>query len=716
MKRRVISVLLTVLMCASCTTTAFAKDKNSVLLSQQNAVYSESIANYKDTKAVAAAKASVLTSTYGATSVQYALIDNGKIVVSGNLVSDSKKNKTKVTENSIYGIGSISKVFVTTAIMNLVDKGKVKLDDPVTEYIKEFKMADERYKNITVRMLLNHSSGIMGTSGRNSCLLGDNDTYAHDTLLQRLGEQRLKADPGAYSVYCNDGFDLAQLIVERVTGMSYTSYLTENIMTPLKMDNTKTPQSTFDRNRLASTFLPGIENPLPAENANIIGAGGVYSTAEELCKFATTFTKDSNGILSKESIKSMENKEYLRGMWSDDVDNVLAYGLGWDSVNLYPFNQYNIKALMKGGDTLLYHSSLIVLPEENMAVAVTSSGSVSNLNELMAQEMLLAALKEKGTIKEIKGEKTFTKPQQASAPKEMTKYEGIYGTQVGFTKVKIDEAGILTLTVDQGGKEVSDKYIYTKDGVFVSENGDKRTKFVVERNGKIYMEQGGYVTVPQLGSSAFNLYMAQKVGENKIGDEVSKAWANRTGKKYYLMNEKYSSLSYVLFPGYMQINLTKEAEGYVRIGISTSGPGAIDKIVDKNLALGYLDAPGVLSRDLNDFNFYEKDNVEYIKSGDSILMSEDAIGTLSTEDKFKCTIGNDGYTKWYKIGDGSVNKEIIVDMPKDSSFVVYDSNGTLVNYSLVTGVNKVTLPKDGTIGFMGNATTVFDVQYNKTSK
>lgn len=715
MKRRVISVLLTVLMCASCTSTAFAKDKSSVVSSQQNASYSVNISSYKDAKTVAEAKASALTSTYGATSVQYALIDNGKIMVSGNSITDLKKNDTKVTADSMYGIGSISKVFVTTAIMNLVDKGKVKLDDPVTEYIKEFKMEDERYKKITVRMLLNHSSGIMGTSTRNTFLLGDNDTYVHDNLLKSLSQQRLKADPGAYSVYCNDGFDLAELIVERVTGMSYTSYLTENIMKPLKMDNTKTPQSTFDRNRLASTFLPGIQNALPAENANVIGAGGVYSTAEDLCKFATTFTKHSNGILSKDSIKSMENKEYLRGIWSEDVDNVLAYGLGWDSVNLYPFNQYNIKALVKGGDTILYHSSLIVLPEENMAVAVTSSGSASNLNALMAQEVLLAALKEKGVIKEFKPEKTFTKPQQAPAPKELKKYEGLYGLSSGFIKVKIDEAGILTLTVDHG-KEVSENYIHTRDGVFVSQVGDKRIKFVEQKNGKIYMEQGGYYTVPQLGESTFDMYVAQKITENKICDEVSKAWAKRVGKKYYMMNEKYSSLSYALFPGYIQFSLAKEAEGYVKIGSSTSGPVVIDKIVDKNLALGYLDGPGTLSRDLTDINFYEKYNVEYLKAGDNLLMNEDAIPTLSIDDKLTCTIGYDGYTQWYKIGDKDANKEITVGMPKNSSFVVYDSNGTLVNYSIATGVNKVTLPKGGVIGFMGNATAVFDVQFTKASK
>ena len=80
----------------------------------------------------------------------------------------------------------------------------------------EFKGPKERYKEITVRMLMNHTSGIMGSSTTNGMLYEDNDTRYHDELLQSLAEQRLKADPGAYAAYCNDGFGLLEIIVENV--------------------------------------------------------------------------------------------------------------------------------------------------------------------------------------------------------------------------------------------------------------------------------------------------------------------------------------------------------------------------------------------------------------------------------------------------------------------------------------------------------------------
>lgn len=108
--------------------------------------------NYDDAIKLAKKKASVLTSFYGETSVQYALIDDGKIVISGQSGVYSRNSKTALTENNMYGIGSISKMFTTAAVMQLVEQGNVELDAPVTKYIPEFTMEDPRYKDITVRI------------------------------------------------------------------------------------------------------------------------------------------------------------------------------------------------------------------------------------------------------------------------------------------------------------------------------------------------------------------------------------------------------------------------------------------------------------------------------------------------------------------------------------------------------------------------------------
>ena len=119
----------------------------------------------------------------GATSVQYALWKDGEIVLTGSAGVYSLTENRLLTDDILYGVGSISKVYTAAAMMLLVEEGKVELDEPVTTYLPDFTMADERYKDITVRMLLNHSSGLMGSAGPGSFLFADGEYDATDDLL-----------------------------------------------------------------------------------------------------------------------------------------------------------------------------------------------------------------------------------------------------------------------------------------------------------------------------------------------------------------------------------------------------------------------------------------------------------------------------------------------------------------------------------------------------
>ena len=173
------------------------------------------------TREESAAQAAAYAAQYGgASAISYAVWEDGEITLSGHAGVYSKTENRAILDDDLYGVGSVSKIYTTVAVMQLVEDGKINLDSPVTKYLPDFKMADERYKDITVRMLLNHSSGLMGTSNQNFMLFADDDRSAAEDLLERLSTQRLKAAPGAFSVYCNDGFTLAELVVEAVSGKS----------------------------------------------------------------------------------------------------------------------------------------------------------------------------------------------------------------------------------------------------------------------------------------------------------------------------------------------------------------------------------------------------------------------------------------------------------------------------------------------------------------
>nr|BAB69972.1 penicillin-binding protein homolog [Bacillus cereus] len=379
----------------------------------------------QELKKIAAEKAALLTKSHGTTSVQYALIDNGKLTLSGQAGKNDMEGEQPLTKDTLYGIGSVSKMYATAAVMKLVDEGKVDLDAPVVNYVPDFKMKDGRYKRITPRMLLNHSSGLQGSTLSNAFIFNDNDTYSHDLLLQQLSNQSLKVDPGAFSVYCNDGFTLAEILVERVSGMTFTEFLHQRFTEPLKMNHTKTPQDKWRDEKRAGLYFPAYQGQLPIESVNVIGTGGVSSTAEDMVRFSQLFMGQGKGILSNKVVRAMEQEEYKKGMWPGDGDNSFNYGLGWDSVKLYPFSEYGIKGLAKGGDTALQHAILVVLPEQKIAAAVLSSGGRSSTNQLLATELLLAVLKEKGTIKDIKPEQIFWQAGQGQDASKRGKESGL---------------------------------------------------------------------------------------------------------------------------------------------------------------------------------------------------------------------------------------------------------------------------------------------------
>ncbi|WP_339184869.1 serine hydrolase domain-containing protein [Paenibacillus sp. FSL R5-0701] len=667
------------------------------------AVMNNSNLTYETTKKAVIEKAKLLTETYGTTSLQYALIDGGEIVVSGQTGKNDINDKVPLTSNTVYGIGSTSKMMLTAAVMKLVDEGKIDLDAPVVNYMPDFTMKDTRYKQITPRMLLNHSSGLLGTSTSNATLYGDNDTYSHDTFLEQLANQNLKADPGAYSVYSNDGFTLAEILVERVSGIGYTAFIHKYFTEPLDMKHTKSPQDVVNPSDMAAIYSPFYEGPLPKENYNIIGTGGLYSTAEDLVKFSRIFTGEVDGILSSKSVEAMAQEEYKRGMWPEDSDTLMSYGLGWDSVNLFPFNEYGIKAVMKGGDTLSYQSSLVVLPEYNMAAAVISSGGSSLTNNFIANELLLSALEEKDIITERKPEKSFGVPVKANMPKEVSKFAGIYGGNNSVMKIKINKAGQMTVSSLTAPSNPAQEYTYTADGTFVNNEGTDKLKFVVEKNGKTYLWSRSYISVPGLGQLAFSEYNGEKLEGNKLSKEINAAWSKRDGKKYYLVNEKYTSMVYLNASSILPIHMNQENPGYM----------SNHKIIGANEAANLLQIPGTAGRDTMDIRFSKKNGGEYLTALGYVYASEELVKPIYSGKQSATTIQADGYAKWFSVPATAKGKVMTVKLPANGAFAVYDQTGICINHSVVSGKNDVVLPENGRIVFAGEVGSSFEISLKK---
>jgi len=634
-----------------------------------------------------------------------------------------KKEEVIKEEDTLYGIGSVSKVFTAVAAMQLVEQGKLKLDEPITTYLPEFHMADERYQQITMRMLLNHSSGLMGSTFSNNILFEDNDTIAHDDLLARLSTQRLKAKPGLYSTYCNDGFVLAEVVIERVSGKSFTEYLEHYIFNPLDMKKSGTPINRLNEVMQVDTYFDDSTLFSP-EYCSVIGTGGILSTAEELCKFGAIFTEKYGGLLSKTSLQEMQipaSKQteygYVEGGSLDQ------YGLGWDSVDMYPFNEQGIKALVKGGDVLKQHGMLMVLPEENISISVLSSGGSSTFNGLLAQELATIALEEQG-IELTSEEKIVNATEKVeSTPKEYLGYAGVYANTFGMYKVSFPNETYLQLESCDTEIPRVQIYHYTKEDLFVPddyqyissegivspsgiESGYTTLKLLSEVDNQRYLSIDTTLNHTEVGKSKLVDLFAQKVQENTLSDSVSKAWDKRDGKKYYLTSEKYSSAFWIMNP-VVKLKLSNEQEGY----INASGIMGPTKIVDEYKAKAFVTLSGGMGRDLNDLSFVQKEMGEhlYLENVSMYYLEETQIPdlVLSTQ---AIELKGEG-AKWYNIGEQAKGKTVYLKPSEEMAVYVYDEYDECIYSSYMKNrESRVILPKGGKLVVVGEVGSQLEIQ------
>lgn len=660
-----------------------------------SAMAEETVASLEET-AQSAAQGAL---TYGgADSVQYALWQDGKVVLTGSCGSYSRTENRALTDDILYGIGSVSKIYTTVAVMQLAEAGRVSLDAPVTRYLKDFKMADERYRQITVRMLLNHSSGLMGSHFENAMLFGDADPVAADSLLEQLSTQRLKADPGAYSVYCNDGFTLAELVVEAVTGMEFMDYVRTRILKPAGLENTFAPGDTFDTGRLAKTYRGADTRALPQDCLNLVGTGGIYATASDLAAFGGALI--GTKLLRQSSLNAMAAPEYDRGIWPDtDAPDALRYGLGWDAVEWLPFSQSGIQALVKGGDTLRYHAGLVVIPEYHMAAAVLSSGGASTYNEMTAAQMLAAALKARGVVLD---ESLPLLPEAAPAamPAELTENAGYYGSTAAQYRVDVTDDGTLTMRVLTMPSVPAQAFTYCDDGTFRDTTGQAALRFVKEANGQLYLYQQAVGLLPGLGMMPTANYAAVKLPENDITPEVQAAWDRYLSTSFLPMGEKYSSQTYLALADSTAQETAELVPGYV----------GSSRIVDSTSALYELQIPGANGRDGQDIHVYEQSGTTWMDVNGALYMSAEGAPVLYTGPDSYSTVQENGYARWYRVG-GNAGKSMTVRVPEDAGFWVYDTDGQVTASSVLWGDTRAELPQDGFVVFAGDPGARFHLSF-----
>lgn len=614
----------------------------------------------------------------------------------------------------VSNVGSISKVYVSTAVLQLCQQGLVDLDEPVTTYLPEFQMENERYRDITVRMLMNHTSGLMGSTWGDSMLLNDNDSVSRDTLLEKLSHQRLKADPGEFGVYCNDGFFVLELLVERVSGESYTDYISDHIKKPLGLSQTGTPYDMF-QSPYAMDIYTESGDKYAYEYCMNVGSGGIIASAYDLCKFGTAFFEGDDTLLTEES-----KEEMYRSYAKDPYES--PYGLGWDDVNSKISEDNPAKVLGKGGDTGNQHAYLMVAPEEKISIAVTVSGSGSGASSVACAAMA------GGLMEEILDEGTAYRPNeirevniQEQVPKAYTKYTGAYATNFGSTyRIAFPDGKYMTATECDRELPQTIYFKYCGEGGFVRMSGDIEQNiqdhnqeiwyFRTRTNGEDYIVRETKTELPGLMTYPMKDYYAQKLKPCEVSQEAIQAWKSYEGI-FRSYSGKYSN-AFRTEVNY-QLKVSEELPGYVMVG--KEGEESVYRIVDETHAESFVQIPCQNGRDLLDLTIEQRDGkcLMYRENAGEVLLAENSMPEFTRDITHLVTTKDEAI--WYHLNEETADSTVSFARTEKTAVFIFDKYGTLVYSNYMSEYpNEISLPVEGTICFVGETGEQIDISFSQS--
>ena len=600
-------------------------------------------------------------------------------------------NKPHTSTDTLFTIASVSKTFASAAAMQLADAGKLDIDAPVTDYLPEFTMQDSRYREITVRMLMNHRSGLMGSYYQNDMFYGYRSREAHDSFLSNLSAERLKAAPGAYGCYCNDGFELLEQVVERVSGESFTDYIEHHICQPLGMEQTGTPWNAFETAEQTEVFSGKAK--MPADYGMTIGEGGVLSTAAELCKFGSAFFKGDNTLLSEQA-----KSEMFRCYAADEYED--GFGLGFDYADIPEYQEAGVKVVCKGGDLAHQHAQLMVAPEEQISVAVLSAGGNSTCNQLLAEALMDIVLEEQGI--RVHHPVVSEKHTLDTVPERYLAYEGLYLSGEGIYAISFPDQKYLRAEQLCTERPNVREFLYTDEDSFVevsgkAENGnavqnrgDQNVLRLHERDGRVYLLSETCTDYGTLGSTSTVSYLLEKAEENPVSEAAQAAWDARSGVPYCKIDEAPFSIMY-------------NGQIISRFFTDPAAPGWLGsmKIRDETHAEAALSVPSTAGRDQTDLEIITKDGTEYLHdiAHGGLYLAADCIPLLPPDlESVELTTGA---ASWYNIS-GDEFRTVTLEIPEHAAVYVYDRFGSVVYTSLCEQYgNTVTLPDKGMIVFAG---------------
>lgn len=574
-----------------------------------------------------------------APSATVALVDGDGIVWSEAFGYIDKASKTAPTTDTMFAIGSTSKVFAGMAVMKLVDQGMIELDAPLTEYLQGFYMASPEYRQVTVRMLINHTAGFPGGDYQNDVTFEPFPDFATQ-VFNNLVTQRLKYTPGRMAIYSNDGFTMVDPLVAAVSGKSYTQFVQDEILTPLGMSHSRFCTGPFPAGSYAPRFSG--DTVEPQVYTNTFPAGGLYSTPSDMTHVATMLMNGGlyNGVrvLSEASVAEMGRDQTLT-LPVNPVPTE-SYGLGWDWVSYPGLSAVGVRGWAKPGGTVGYSTEFLLAPDDKLAVCITGVSLGFN-SILMAERIMLHALVEKGRISKMPEPlPDVVQPEKPATSADLAAITGCYADSFGLTLVEAQSDSTLKVTKYSNGawNDITSALKLRVDGTFSSDahpNVSYRT-----------LSADGYTYLARKEPSGMGQFLLESmVGQRfAAGQPVSSAWRARMGKHWLVVNEDASSIHLVDDTPRCTLEALDALPGYIFVTPLIRYSQIVDPSGSDTLAKMCLVLP-MAGRDLDDVVIETRNGEEWVRYGSALFRPQATVPVLSSGAN-TVTIGSEGLAEW----------------------------------------------------------------------
>ncbi|MGH9873101.1 MAG: serine hydrolase domain-containing protein, partial [Pyrinomonadaceae bacterium] len=296
-----------------------------------------------------------------------ALVDDQQVVWSKGFGVANLKDKTPVTDETIYRVGSVSKLFTDIAMMQLVEQGKIDLDAPVTRYLPDFHPRNPFGKPVTLRQLMSHRSGLVREPAVGNYFDPTEPSLAK--TIASLNDTELVYAPESHTKYSNAAIATVGYVLERTQRQPFAKYLKRAVLDPLGLEHSSFEPTPETARNLATAYMWTIDGRVfeaPKFEMGIAPAGSMYTTVTDMGHFMSALFAGGRGpngsIVKPETLEQMWTPQYAK------AGQKTGFGIGFGISEMEGHRKIG-----HGGAIYGFATQLSALPDDKLGVVVVTT-------------------------------------------------------------------------------------------------------------------------------------------------------------------------------------------------------------------------------------------------------------------------------------------------------------------------------------------------------